>query len=163
MSRRHVSLILLALSALPLMSFRMEEQATVSREKLFYDVRGALVTARADVSRDLVAETDRLVDAAIRATIRQISLPRTILTVRIDRAGYLPFIIGGRHEARVSIEAIAVGTGEMIAAGSFGASVFALEKEDGDALLAEKIASRIATEFRLDGKGGSTLATALSP
>ncbi|WP_131818955.1 hypothetical protein [Rhizobium sp. LCM 4573] len=132
-------------------------------DNLLYDVRGAVVTARADVAHKLVAETDRLVEEAISATVRQVSLPRTILAVRIDHTAYMPLIIGGRHEAKVIVEAISVGNGEPIAEGSFKASAFALDRTDGDTLLAERIARRIAAEFRLKERGGTTLATALFP
>lgn len=159
---RFSRLILILSCALPLMSFRME-QASAPAENLLYDVRGAVVTAQADVSRKLVAETDRLVDQAVQATVRQISLPRAILAVRIDRTAYVPLVIGGRHEARVTVEAIAVGNGEPIADGGFKVSAFALDRTNGDEILAERIARRIAAEFRLKERGRTTLATALFP
>jgi hypothetical protein len=162
MSSRLARHCLILLSVLPLMSFRME-QVGMPRERLFYDVRGAFVTAPPDVSHELIMETDRLVDEAIRSTTRRVSLPRTILTIRIDRAGHVPLLIGKRHEARVTVEAIAVGSGEPIAEGTFNASAFSIDKDAGEALLAERIARRIAAEFRLEGRGVPALASALSP
>ena len=162
MYRRLFRHFLVLSCVLPLMSFRME-QAGMPPENLLYDVRSAIVTAQADVSRQLVAETDRLVDQAIHATVRQVSLPRAILAVRIDRTAYVPLVIGGRHEARVTVEAIAVGNGEPIADGGFKVSAFALDRANGDEILAERIARRIAAEFRLREQGRTTLATALFP
>lgn len=162
MSSLSVRVAVLFVSWLLLSSFRMTA-ADQPSEPLLYDVRGAFVTARADVSPGLIARTDRLVDAAIRSTIRQKALPRTILTVRISEAGYLPLVVGARFRAKVTIEATAVGNGERIATGGFSVSTFALDSEHADARLAERIAERIAREFRLQNGGPSTLATALFP
>ncbi|MGE6740091.1 hypothetical protein ACQKGC_07430 [Allorhizobium pseudoryzae] len=162
MSSLSVRVAVVFMSWLLLSSFRMTA-ADQPSEPLLYDVRGAFVTARSDVSPGLIARTDRLVDTAIRSTIRQKALPRTILTVRISEAGYLPLVVGARFRAKVMIEATAVGNGEKIAVGSFTVSTFALDSAHADARLADRIAERIALEFRLQKTGPSTLATALFP
>lgn len=162
MLSRPFRLLLLLICWALLGSFRMpadEKQA----EALLYDVRAAFVSARADVSPNLLSATDRLVDEAIRATFRQEALPRTILTIRITDTGYLPLIIGARFRARVTVEAVSVVTGEKVAAGSFAVSAFALDSAQADRRLAERIAERVAQDFRLQDTVPSTLATALFP
>jgi hypothetical protein len=153
----------LLLAFLTLSGFRMASGERQADGQLLYDVRGAFVSAKADVPRRLVADTDRLVDDAIRATFRQKSLPRTVLTIRIVETGRLPLILGGRYSARVIVDATAVGNGERIATGTFTVSTFALDRAYADRVLATRIAERVAREFRLQSVGPSTLATALFP
>jgi hypothetical protein len=154
-------LALIILTAMPLAAFRMPVSSN-ARETLLYDVRGAFVTARPNVPQGLVIATDMLVDEAIRLTTRAAMLPRTIISVRIENAVHIPLLIGTRHEAKVTVQAISVGSGEPVAVGSFQASVFLFGNEDAEKALAEKIADRIATEFRLNGGRPSTIASALT-
>lgn len=151
------------LAFVTLAGFRMGPGERQAEGQLLYDVRGAFVSARTDVSRQLVADTDRLVDDSIRATFRQKSLPRTVLTIRIVETARLPLILGGRYSAKVIVDATAVGNGERIATGSFIVSTFALDRAYADRVLAARIAERVAQEFRLKDTGPSTLATALFP
>jgi hypothetical protein len=155
------SVALLAL--LTLSGFRMASGDRQAESQVLYDVRGAFVSAKADVSRRLVADTDRFVDDAIRATFRQKSLPRTVLTIRIVETGMLPLIVGGRYSAKVIVDATAVGNGEKIASGNFTVSTFAIDGDYADRILAARIAERVAREFRLQDTVPSTLATALFP
>lgn len=159
--RRLFSLCLL-IAVLPLlMAFRLETAAR-DPESLLYDVRGAFVAAKSDIPPLLVAETDRLVNEAIFSTVRQRVLPRTILTVRIHRLMKFPVILGRKREAAVSVKAVSVANGEVIAEGSFSVVVYSLNAGGIDLLLAERIAERVAAEFQLSGERRSTLATALS-
>jgi len=160
MVRRVFRLAFILLAALPLTAFRMPD-ANETREKLLYDVRGAFVTARPDVPKELVIATDMLVDEAIRATVRSTMLPRTIIAVRIDKASHMPFLIGSRHEATVTVQAISVSSGEPIAEGTFKTSIFLLNGQEADRELAGRIADRIAGEFRLDGQHRPAIANAL--
>ncbi|MBP1846792.1 hypothetical protein J2046_005070 [Rhizobium petrolearium] len=162
MLRHALRFALIVLTALPLMAFRMPAE-NERREKLLYDVRGAFVTARPDVPQGLVIATDMLIDEAIRATVRSIILPRTIITVRIDTASHVPLLIGSRHEARVTVRAISVASGEPIAEGSFKTSIFLLDTKEADKELAGRIAERIAGEFKLDGGQRPAIASALFP
>ena len=154
-------LLCFLLATLPaLMSFRLQP-AAAEREALLYDVRGAFVAARADVPPVLVTETDRLVNDAVLTTVRDHVVPRTILAIRIDSHAVMPALIGGRRAATVSVEAVAVSSGEAIAEGAFSISVFSLREGAIDLLLAERIAERVAAEFRLTRERPVTLATAL--
>ncbi|WP_117191077.1 hypothetical protein [Rhizobium terrae] len=155
--------VLILLAVLPLTAFRMPA-GNEAREKLLYDVRGAFVTARPTVPQGLVIATDMLVDEAIRSTVRKTMLPRTIISVRIEETSHMPLMIGSRHEARVTVKAISVSTGEPIAEGTFRTSLFLLDGGEADKALAERIADRITSEFRLDGQGGRpAIASALFP
>lgn len=161
MLNRHFSLCTLVAVLPLLMAFRLETASTGS-VPLLYDVRGAFVAARPDVSAVLVSETDRLVNEAIITTVRQRVLPRTILTVRIESLARLPVLFGGKREAAVSVKAVAVTSGEVIAEGGFDVTVYSLNAKRIELLLAQGIADRVASEFQLSGERRSTLATALS-
>src|SRR3546814_16323569 len=86
------------------MSFRLDDEPG-DREVLYYDVRGAFVAARGPVPHRLVAETDRLVNAAIEVTVRPTILPRTVLIVRIDGLRAVPAAFGSRSSAPVTVAA----------------------------------------------------------
>jgi hypothetical protein len=161
MFRRLASIAVIVLATLPLMAFRMPE-ATDAGEKMLYDVRGAFVTARPSVPQGLVIAIDLLMDESIRSTVRSTLLPRTILSVRIEETSHSRLMIGNRHEARVTVKAISVASGEPLAEGTFITSVFMLNSGGPDRELAQKIAERIASEFRLQD-GRPTIASALFP
>ncbi len=160
MSLRSLRLVIAPLAILMLAGFRMPV-ADEETERLLYDVRGAFVTAQPDVSRDLIARTDILVDAAIQATSRSMMLPRTILTVRISQTARAPILFGSRSTASVTVKVVSVGSGDPVAEGSFEVSALAFGKSNADTLLAEKIADRIAGEFRLEMPRRRAVATAL--
>ncbi|SIQ77090.1 hypothetical protein SAMN05880590_10796 [Rhizobium sp. RU35A] len=159
---RSLRLFCLVMAWLLLGSFRMPADEA-RPETLLYDVRAAFVTARPEVSHNLLSATDRLVASAIRATFRQQALPRAVLTIRIEDTVYLPLLFGGRFRAQVTVEAVSVVTGEKVAVGSFAVSAFALDATHADARLAERIAERVVQDFRLQDTVPSTLATALFP
>jgi hypothetical protein len=154
-------LALAPLAVMMLASFRMPVNEDAA-ERMLFDVRGAFVTAQPDVPRELIAWTDSLVDASIQSTTRSFMLPRTILTVRIGQAKRTPLLIGNRYSASITVKAISVGSGEPIAEGSFEASVLRFGKDGADMVLAERIAERIASEFRLGEPRRGALVTALS-
>lgn len=159
MSFRLVRLSIVPLTVLMLTGFRMPVPGEVS-ERLLYDVRGAFVTAQPDVSRDLIARTDLLVDTAIQATNRTTMLPRTILTVRIDEVKPSQFLFGYRYQATVTVKAISVTSGDPVAEGSFQESSLAFGAQGAVDSLANKIADRIASEFRLASPQRTTAITA---
>jgi hypothetical protein len=150
-----------SLAMLVLTGFRMPA-AQSSDGELLYDVRGAFVTAQPDVPSELIAWTDSLVDTSIQATTRSFMLPRAILTVRIGEARHMPVLMGNRYTATVTISVISVLSGEPVAEGAFSTSILRLGKEGAERVLAEKIAARIATEFRLEEPRRSAALTALS-
>ncbi len=163
MFRSACRLLIVVTAALPLMSFSMKTAETTRGNGPVYDVRGSFVAAKPDIPAALVAGTDRRVDAAIRATVRSMSLPRAILTIRITRANGLPILFGRRHEAKVTVDATAVTTGERIASATFTVSATVFGKDSsGEDALAAKIADRVAAEFKLDGGRQATIASALA-
>jgi hypothetical protein len=150
-----------SLAMLVLTGFRMPV-AQPSDGELLYDVRGAFVAAQPDVSSELIAWTDSLVDASIQATTRSFLLPRAILTIRIDETQHTPLLMGNRYSAKVAIRVVSVLSGEPVAEGGFSTSVLRLGKEGAEMVLAQKIAERIAAEFRLEAPRSSAALTALS-
>lgn len=161
MFRRSLHIWFILLAGLSLAGFRMPTKND-GRDTLLYDVRGAFVTAKPDIPAALVTATDLLVDQAIRSTLRPTILPRTIIVIRIDQASNTPLLLGSRYEARVTVQAVSVGDGEPVAQGSFQASIYAFGSDRGDEALAQKIAARIASEFKLDGPRRGSLASALA-
>ncbi|CAD7045970.1 hypothetical protein REJC140_04030 [Pseudorhizobium endolithicum] len=152
--------LLIVAAALALMSFRLDRNGK-ERESLLYDVRAAFVAAWGDVPHPLVAKTDRLVNEAILSTVRTTPLPRAVLAVRIEAVDFIPTIVGVRRSATVTVEAIAVANGDVIAQGTFDVSAHAIRKEAVDGLLAERIAARIGREFKLELEPSTAFATAL--
>lgn len=148
------------LASLALMSFRLEPEAGEG-EKLLYDVRGAFVAARPDVSPDLMQSIHYQMSNAIKSTTRDETRPRVVLTIRLISVTKGSFMFGERAEARVVVRAAAVQTGEVIAETKFTATIIGIDKSAIDHELATGIVERVATEFRLDR--ASTLATALFP
>lgn len=160
---RALRIIVILSAILPLAGFRMPADRQVS-DDLVYDVRGAFVTARADVEKGLINAINVLVDEAVRATVRSTMLPRAILSVRIEKMSRTSLVIGSRYEARVTVKAISVESGEPVAEGTFVTSVFRLDSRNADWALAERIAGRIINEFRLERQGARpTIASALFP
>jgi hypothetical protein len=161
MFRRSLRNALILSFILPLAAFRMPS-SDQNRQGLIYDVRGAFVTAKADVPQALVTEVDSLVDVAIRATLRSSILPRTILSVRISDVSGTSVLFGTRHSAKVTVQAISVASGEPVAEGSFTTSVFMFDPHGADRALAEKVAERVAGEFHLDTGAHGSLANAFA-
>ncbi|MGI2031892.1 hypothetical protein ACRQ1B_05810 [Rhizobium panacihumi] len=163
MFRSACRLLIVVSAALPLMSFSMKTAENTRGSGPLYDVRGAFVAAKPDIPAGLIAGTDRRIDAAIRSTVRSMSLPRAILTVRITRAAGLPILFGRRHEAKVTVDATSVTTGERIASATFTVSTTVFGKDNGgEDALAARIADRVAAEFKLNGGRQTTIASALA-
>jgi hypothetical protein len=161
MFRVCLRLALVLAATLPLMAFRMPASDS-GLPKLLYDIRGAVVMGDDDsIPKTLVSSADLQIDRAIRQTMRSLVLPRMIISVKIGRVSHEPMLIGARHVAVVTVQAISVETGEPVAEGTFKASSFMFSGEAADAALASKIAERIASEFRL-GPRQDALATAFA-
>lgn len=150
------------LASLALMSFRLGPE-TGEGDKLLYDVRGAFVAARPDISPELMQSIHFQVSNAIKDTVRDQTRPRVVLTIRLVSVAKGSVLLGERASARVVVRAAAVQTGEVIAEAKFTATVVGIDKEAIDRDLANGIAERVITEFRLNRPVPSTLATALFP
>jgi hypothetical protein len=157
-SLKRLGIVLLASFAL--MSFRLEPEVSDS-DKLLFDVRGAFVAARPDVSGELMQSIQYQISNAIRSTTRDRGRPRVVLTIRVMNVSRGSFILGERASARVVVRAAAVQTGEVIAQAAFTASILGIDKSLIDHELATGIAERVITEFRLTRP--APLATALFP
>ncbi|NTJ42351.1 hypothetical protein G6L28_07015 [Agrobacterium larrymoorei] len=150
----------IALACLALMSFKLGPETT-GGEKLIYDVRGAFVAARPDISPDLMQSIHYQISNAIEATTRGKIRPRVVLTIRLVSVAKNSMLVGERASARVIVRAAAVQSGEVIAETKFTATVVSLDKSSIEQDLASGIAERVISEFRLNRPSPSTLATAL--
>ena len=153
-------LCILVLASLALMSFRLETE-TRDADRLLYDVRGAFVAARPEVSADLMQTIHYEISSAIQATTRDKTRPRVVLTIRLLTVTNTSLMFGERASARVLVRAAAVQTGEVVAETTFTATILGLDRSTIQRELANGIADRVITEFRLDNP--STVTTALFP
>ncbi|WP_284777552.1 hypothetical protein [Agrobacterium sp. lyk4-40-TYG-31] len=151
---------IIMLASLALMSFRLEPKSGEG-ERLLYDVRGAFVAARPDISAELMQSIQYHMSNAIKATTRDRTRPRVVLTIRVISVTKGPFIFGERASARVVVRAAAVQTGEVIAESAFTANILGIEKSAIEQELAFGIAERVIAEFHLNRP--ASLATALFP
>ncbi|MES5096920.1 hypothetical protein ABUK73_01685 [Agrobacterium sp. BA1120] len=157
-SLKRLGIILLA--SLALMSFRLEPE-TSDGERLLYDVRGAFVAARPDISAELMQSIQYQMSNAIKSTTRDRTRPRVVLTIRLISVTKGSFIFGERASARVVVRAAAVQTGEVVAESAFTANILGIDKSAIEQELAYGIAERVIAEFRLNRP--ASLATALFP
>lgn len=151
---------IIMLAALALMSFRLTPEA-VEGDRLLYDVRGAFVAARPDVSPELMQSIHYQISNAIQATTRDMMRPRVVLTIRLVSVTKSAIMFGERASARVIVRAAAVQTGEVVAETKFTATIVGIDKAAIEQELASGIVDRVVSEFRLDQ--ASPLATALFP
>lgn len=157
-SLKRLGIILLA--SLALMSFRLEPE-TSDGERLLYDVRGAFVAARPDISAELMQSIQYQMSNSIKSTTRDRTRPRVVLTIRLISVTKGSFIFGERASARVVVRAAAVQTGEVVAEAAFTANILGIDKSAIEQELAYGIAERVIAEFRLNRP--ASLATALFP
>ncbi len=162
MSIRPGRLGIFVLACFALMSFRLEPEAT-DAGRLLYDVRGAFVAAKPDVSAPLMQSIHAQVLNAIKMTAREKMRPRVVLTIRLASVTRTSMLFGERASARVIVRAAAVSTGEVIAEAKFTATVVGLNGQSLEQELAYGVAERVIREFRLNHPGPATLATALFP
>ncbi len=151
--------VLLPMS-LVLMSFRLEPEAR-DADRLLYDVRGAFVAAKPDVSAELMQTIHYEISNAVESTNRDRTRPRVVLTIRLLDVTKASLIFGERASARVVVRAAAVQTGEVVAESKFTATLIGIDKSSTERELAHGIAERVITEFRLNHP--SAVTTALFP
>ena len=152
----------LLLACLMLMSFKLEP-VNEKADRLIYDVRGAFVAAKPDVSHGLMQIIHEQVSDAIAATTRERMRPRVVLTIRLASVNQFPFLFGQKATARVIVRAASVSTGEVIAEAKFTATIVGLDRSALENELAYGVADRVIREFRLERPAPTSLATALFP
>lgn len=150
------------LASLALMSFRIGPEAREG-DRLIYDVRGAFVAARPDISPELMQSIHYQVSNAINDTVRVRARPRVVLTIRLDAYARGSLFLGQRASVKATVRAAAVQTGEVIAEAKFTVTAVALDGSSIDRDLAFGVAERVISEFKLNKAAPSTLSTALFP
>ncbi len=150
------------LTSLALMSFRLGPE-TREGDRLIYDVRGAFVAARADISPELMQSIHYRVSNAINDTVRVRARPRVVLTIRLEAYARGSLLLGQRASVRAVVRAAAVQTGEVIAEAKFTVTAVSLDASAIERDLAFGVAERVISEFKLSRTAPSTLATALFP
>lgn len=150
------------LASLALMSFRLGPE-TGERDRLIYDVRGAFVAARPDVSPELMQSIHYQVANAINDTVRVRARPRVVLTIRLESYSKGSLLLGQRASVKAVVRAAAVQTGEVIAEAKFTVTAIGIDASSIERDLAFGVAERVISEFKLNRTAPSTLATALFP
>lgn len=153
---------IVVLASLALMSFRLGPE-TRERERLIYDVRGAFIAARPDVSPELMQSIHYQVSNAIGDTVRVRARPRVVLTIRLESFSRASLLLGKRASVKVVVRAAAVQTAEVIAEAKFTVTAVGLDSSAIERNLAYGVADRVISEFKLNRPAPSTLATALFP
>lgn len=116
---------------------------------LVYYVRNVTVMADLKVPLDLIESVDRRVSAAIAATRAPQGAERVVLLVKIDRLGYGEGARRSLAQARFTVTATSVETGEPVAQGAFTVNSPTNDPRWARQALAEEIAARIRFAFSL--------------
>lgn len=116
---------------------------------LVYFVRNVTVMADARVPLDLIRSVDSRVSAAIAATRAPAGAERVVLLVKIDRLGFGQGARRHLAQAKFTVTATSVETGEPVAQGSFTVYSPTDDPRWARQALAEEIAARIRFAFSL--------------
>lgn len=116
---------------------------------LVYFVRNVTVMADARIPLDLIEGVDRRVSAAIAATRAPQGAERVVLLVKIDRLGFGEGARRRLAQAKFTVTATSVETGEPVAQGSFTVNSPTDDPKWARQALVEEIAARIRFAFSL--------------
>ena len=116
---------------------------------LVYYVRNVTVIADARIPLDLIENVDRRVSASIAATRAPQGAERVVLLVKIDRLGFGEGARRRLAQAKFTVTATSVETGEPVAQGSFTVNSPTDDPRWARQTLAEEIAARIRFAFSL--------------
>ena len=116
---------------------------------LVYFVRNVTVMADARIPLDLIESVDRRVSSAIAATRAPQGAERVVLLVKIDRLGFGEGARRNLAQARFTVTATSVETGDPVAQGSFTVNSPTDDPRWARQALAEEIAARIRFAFSL--------------
>lgn len=116
---------------------------------LVYYVRNVTVMADARIPLDLIDGVDRRVSAAIAATRAPQGAERVVLLVKIDRLGFGEGARRRLAQAKFTVTATSVETGEPVAQGVFTVNSPTDDPRWVRQALAEEIAARIRFAFSL--------------
>lgn len=154
MFRNIPSVLFIALAVLTLASFRMPA-GDGKDGGMVYDIRGAFVTVGEEIDPRLARTVEQHLKAAIRATERSESLPRVVVSVRIDELKRDDSFFGPRIRARFTVKAAAVNSGAVIAVGVYSA------RSRSDRSLAHRISRAAARALSLEAPADLSLGQAL--
>lgn len=116
---------------------------------LVYYVRNVTVMADARIPLDLIDNVDRRVSAAIAATRAPQGAERVVLLVKIDRLGFGEGARRRLAQAKFTVTATSVETGEPVAQGAFTVNSPTDDPRWARQALAEEIAARVRFAFSL--------------
>jgi hypothetical protein len=94
------------------------------------------------------------VNAAINATVRTDVYPRVVLTIRIVSVTKGQGFDNNRNVAKITADAASVDDGSVIGVSAFDVSSFANDPAMADQILAEDIAARLRSAFKLTAGRG---------
>jgi hypothetical protein len=116
---------------------------------LVYYVRNVTVMADARIPLDLIESVDRRVSAAIAATRPPAGAERVVLLVKIDRLGFGEGARRRLAQAKFTVTATSVETGQPVAQGVFTVNSPTDDPRWARQALAEEVAARIRFAFSL--------------
>jgi hypothetical protein len=119
-----------------------------------YDVRSAVVLGGPTIPGPLLSGIGDRIDAAINATVRTDVYPRVVLTIRVVSVQKNQGFDKNRNITKVNVDAASVDDGSVIAVSSFDVATIANDVTMADQIIAEDVAARIRSAFRLNtGRG----------
>ncbi|MGO4351063.1 hypothetical protein AB4Z25_03885 [Rhizobium sp. RAF36] len=119
-----------------------------------YDVRSAVVLGGPGIAGPLLSGISDRVNAAINATVRTDVYPRVVLTIRIVSVTKGQGFDKNRNVAKITADAASVDDGSVIGVSAFDVSSFANDPAMADQILAEDIAARLRSAFKLTAGRG---------
>ncbi|NNH30815.1 hypothetical protein C9413_15255 [Rhizobium sp. SEMIA 4085] len=119
-----------------------------------YDVRSAVVLGGPNTPPELLSGIGDRINAAINATVRTEGYRRGVTGHRIDSHQKDTGEDRRRDIAKINIDAASVDEGSVIAVSSFEVTSTANDRAMADQILAEDIAARVRSAFKLNtGRG----------
>lgn len=131
-----------------LVSCSLFQGRSIDRPLVYY-VRNVTVMADAKIPLDLIDSVDRRVSAAIAATRAPQGAERVVLLVKIDHLGFGEGARRHLAQAKFTVTATSIETGEPVAQGSFTVNSPTDDPRWARQALAEEIAARIRFAFSL--------------
>jgi hypothetical protein len=114
-----------------------------------YDVRSANVVAGPLIPPQLISAVTQRVNAAIAATTRPSPMPQVSLNIRIVSVELAQGIQQDRNVAKLNIDATSIEDGSVIGVAAFETTTIAPDPTGVDELMAEDIAARVRSTFKL--------------
>jgi hypothetical protein len=114
-----------------------------------YEIRGAVVTANAGISRAILRGVKQRLDQSITDTTHAEPMPRAVMNIHVVSVGRTAALDGVRTQTEVSVTLTDVPSGLPVLVKAFMVYSFTLDEQSADDGAAEAIAARLRVEYAL--------------